>query len=122
MRIALPGSHSQGLITAKTQRGGGDDGTNFPDERRPAISLINLFMAARNALIERQRCRHTYNALMALDDRSLADIGMQRAQIPAIVEAMYDRTKLRPVAPPRLGHPLGSSVRSDGRLGASRKY
>ena len=49
------------------------------------MSLMNLFVAVRNALIEQRRCRHTYNELMALDDRSLADIGIHRSQISGLV-------------------------------------
>ena len=64
------------------------------------MSLMNLFVAVRNALIEQRRCRHTYNELMALDDRSLADIGMHRSQLPAIVEDMCQGAELHPAAAP----------------------
>jgi uncharacterized protein YjiS (DUF1127 family) len=50
------------------------------------MSLINLFVAARNGLTEWRRRQRAYDELMALDDRSLADIGLHRSQIPAIVE------------------------------------
>lgn len=50
------------------------------------MSLINLFVAARNAIKDHRRRQRTYAELMALDDRSLADIGIHRSQIPAIVE------------------------------------
>jgi uncharacterized protein YjiS (DUF1127 family) len=50
------------------------------------MSLINLFVAARNALREWRRRQRAYHELMALDDRSLADIGIHRSQISAIVE------------------------------------
>jgi uncharacterized protein YjiS (DUF1127 family) len=45
------------------------------------MSLINLFVAARNAMARRQRQRRAIDELLALDDRSLADIGIHRSQI-----------------------------------------
>lgn len=50
------------------------------------MSLINLFVAARNALAKRRQRRRVMDELMALDDRSLADIGIHRSQIPGVVE------------------------------------
>jgi uncharacterized protein YjiS (DUF1127 family) len=50
------------------------------------MSVLNLFVAARDALVERRRRHRAYAELAALDDRSLADIGIHRSQIPAIVE------------------------------------
>jgi uncharacterized protein YjiS (DUF1127 family) len=50
------------------------------------MSLINLFVAARNALAARRQRRRAMDDLMALDDRSLADIGIHRSQIPGVVE------------------------------------
>ena len=67
------------------------------------MSLINLFVAARNAVAERQRRRRAYDELTALDDRSLADIGIHRSQIPAMVEAMYQSVHADPVNAPALG-------------------
>ena len=52
------------------------------------MSLINLFVAARDALVARQQRRRAMENLMALDDRSLADIGIHRSQIPGLVEGM----------------------------------
>ncbi|HZW51446.1 MAG TPA: DUF1127 domain-containing protein [Rudaea sp.] len=49
------------------------------------MSLINLLVSARQALVQhRQRCR-AFDELMSLDDRALADIGIHRSQIPALV-------------------------------------
>ena len=95
-------SHGGTATPAEAQcwEDGGD--AIFPGETRPARSLINLFMAVRNALIEQRRRRRTYDELMALDDRALADIGMHRSQLPAIVETMYEGSKLRPVDAPAL--------------------
>ena len=55
--------------------------------------LINLFIAARNAFAAWQRRRRAYDELMALDDRSLADIGIRRSEIPAVVEGFHERTR-----------------------------
>ena len=52
------------------------------------MSLINLFVAVRNAVAQRQRRRRAMDELMALDDRSLADIGIHRTQIPGVVEGL----------------------------------
>ena len=49
------------------------------------MPLINLFVAARRAVADWRRRQRAYHELMALDDRSLADIGIRRSQIPAIV-------------------------------------
>ena len=49
------------------------------------MSLMNLFVAARSAIARRRQRRRAYDELMALDDRSLADIGLHRSQIPAMV-------------------------------------
>ena len=46
---------------------------------------VNLFAAAREAFAQWRRRERAYNELMALDDRSLADIGINRAEIPALI-------------------------------------
>jgi len=102
MQIARPSSHDHAATPAETQRLEDSGGVSFRDERRPAMSLINVFVAVRNALIGGRRRRRDYDQLMALDDRSLADIGMHRSQLPAIVEAMYRCVALCPVAAPAL--------------------
>jgi uncharacterized protein YjiS (DUF1127 family) len=53
------------------------------------MSLINLFVAARNGFSEWRKRAHAYDELMALDDRSLADIGIHRSQISGIVEGTH---------------------------------
>ena len=50
------------------------------------MSLINLFIAARNAFARWREQQRAYAELIALDDRSLADIGIHRSQIPSLVE------------------------------------
>jgi uncharacterized protein YjiS (DUF1127 family) len=58
------------------------------------MSLINLFDKARGALARwRQRLR-AYDELALLDDRLLADIGVHRSQIPAIVERLDEAAQL----------------------------
>ena len=52
------------------------------------MSLINLIVAARSALAKQREKRRAYHELLALDDRSLADIGLHRSQIPAMVEGV----------------------------------
>ena len=52
------------------------------------MSLINLFVEARDALARRRQERRAMDELMALDDRSLADIGIHRSQIPGVVEGL----------------------------------
>ena len=51
--------------------------------------IISLFAAARHAVAEWRRRQQAYGELMSLDDRSLADIGIRRAEIPAIVEGRH---------------------------------
>ena len=54
------------------------------------MSLINLFVAAKTAFKQARQRQRAYNELMALDDRALADIGIHRSQIPAIVEGWHE--------------------------------
>ena len=52
------------------------------------MAFVNLVAAGWNQLTEWRRREQAYAELMSLDDRSLADIGIHRSQIPAIVEGM----------------------------------
>lgn len=54
------------------------------------MSLINLFIAARSAIAGWRQRQRAYGELMALDDRSLADIGIRREDIRAVVEGFHD--------------------------------
>src|SRR5271154_4955247 len=67
------------------------------------MSLINLFVAARSAIARWRQRQRAYGELMALDDRSLADIGIHRSQIPAIAE----KYSAPPHTPPMRDPPLG---------------
>jgi uncharacterized protein YjiS (DUF1127 family) len=55
--------------------------------------VVNLLAAAQNALSDWRRKQQAYAELSALDDRSLADIGINRAQIPAIVEGLHEASQ-----------------------------
>ena len=59
------------------------------------MSLINSIIAGgiatSRAFADWRQRRRAYADLMALDDRSLADIGVHRSQIRALVEGGHDR-------------------------------
>ena len=57
--------------------------------------IVSLFAAARHAFAEWRRKQRAYTELMALDDRALADIGIRRSEIPAIVEGAHDASNKR---------------------------
>jgi uncharacterized protein YjiS (DUF1127 family) len=68
--------------------------------RSKTMSLINLFVAARNAWSGWRARQRAYGELMALDDRSLADIGIRRSDIPAIIEGFHEKARGEPVEAP----------------------
>jgi uncharacterized protein YjiS (DUF1127 family) len=51
--------------------------------------LLNLLASARNAMAEWRRRERAYGQLMALDDRSLADIGIRRSEIASLVHGVH---------------------------------
>lgn len=61
------------------------------------MSFLNLFISAGKAISAWRRQRRAYDELMALDDRSLADIGIRRSEIRAILAA--DRKAARSAMP-----------------------
>ncbi len=73
------------------------------------MSLINLFVSARSALARWRRQRLAYDELMSLDDRSLADIGIHRSQIPALVEAAEAPARRRPEPDPVVASAFGAA-------------
>jgi uncharacterized protein YjiS (DUF1127 family) len=58
------------------------------------MSLINLFVSARDALASRRQRQRAYGDLAMLDDRSLADIGLHRSQLPAMVDGYHNAVEL----------------------------
>ncbi len=58
------------------------------------MSLMNLLVATRTAIAGWRQRQRAYGELMALDDRSLADIGIRREEIRAVVEGYHDDTRL----------------------------
>ena len=58
------------------------------------MSVVSILVAARAALAERRERRRAYEELAALDDRSLADIGLHRSQLPGMVESLYESMEL----------------------------
>ena len=77
------------------------------------MSLINLFVAARTAITKWRQRQRAYGELMALDDRSLSDIGIRRSQIPAVVEGFHDSPSLA-LAP--------ALVRSQAQLAGDHRW
>jgi uncharacterized protein YjiS (DUF1127 family) len=57
------------------------------------MSIVNLFVSAGRAFSEWRRRERAYAELMALDDRCLADIGIRREQIRALVEGKESRER-----------------------------
>lgn len=62
------------------------------------MSIVNLFVSAGRAFANWRRRERAYAELMALDDHCLADIGIRREQIRALVEGKDVRG--RPAANP----------------------
>jgi uncharacterized protein YjiS (DUF1127 family) len=50
------------------------------------MSILNLLISAGHVLAERGRRQRAYQELIALDDHALADIGIHRSQIGALLE------------------------------------
>jgi uncharacterized protein YjiS (DUF1127 family) len=50
------------------------------------MSAVNLLISAGRRFSEWRHRQQTYAELMALDDHSLADIGLHRSQIASLVE------------------------------------
>jgi uncharacterized protein YjiS (DUF1127 family) len=53
------------------------------------MSVLNLLNSAWQAIADWRRRERAYAELMALDDHSLADIGIRRSDIRAICEGSY---------------------------------
>ena len=81
------------------------------------MSLINLLVAARSALAQHRQRRRAFDELMALDDRALADIGLYRSQIPALVAGVTPAAG--PDAEP---DPVVAAVFGSHRLATGRPF
>lgn len=64
------------------------------------MSVVNFLVSVGKAFSEWRRREHAYSELMGLDDHSLADIGLHRSQIGALVDGM--RIPDPPLPPMRL--------------------
>jgi len=65
------------------------------------MSVVNFLISVGNAFSEWRRREHAYSELMALDDHSLADIGIHRSQIGALVGGVrLPDPPLTPMRPP----------------------
>jgi uncharacterized protein YjiS (DUF1127 family) len=53
------------------------------------MSVLNLLVSAREAFANWRRRERDYVELMALDDHSLADIGIRRSQIRDLCDGFY---------------------------------
>ena len=58
------------------------------------MSIVNILVAARAALADRRDRNRMHEELAALDDHSLADIGLHRSQLPGMVERLYESLEL----------------------------
>jgi uncharacterized protein YjiS (DUF1127 family) len=66
------------------------------------MSMVNLLISAGRAFSQWRRREQTYAELMALDDHSLADIGLHRSQIGALVDGVrVPDPSLLPISFPR---------------------
>ena len=78
------------------------------------MSLINLFAAARSAIANRRQRLRAIDELNALDDRSLADIGLHRSQLRNLVMSFDEAVQVE--AAPFAG-PTAAFRQSGGRSG-----
>ena len=58
------------------------------------MSIVNILVAARAALADRRDRNRMHEELAALDDHSLADIGLHRSQLPGMVARLYESLEL----------------------------
>lgn len=75
------------------------------------MSLINLLVSARDALAQHRQRRRAFDELMSLDDRALADIGIHRSQIPALIAGIAPVAGVDTTAEPALGPVFNCSPR-----------
>ena len=56
--------------------------------------VLNLMVSAWKAFADWRRRERAYDELMALDDHSLADIGIRRSDIRAVCEGSFAQSQL----------------------------
>jgi uncharacterized protein YjiS (DUF1127 family) len=69
--------------------------------------FADLFVAVKRALAERRRQREEQAELLALDEHTLADIGLRRAQIAGIIYGEAEQ--------PPAHRPAGRAMRTQHR-------
>ena len=65
------------------------------------MSVVNLLISAGRRFSAWRHRQQAYAELMALDDHSLADIGLHRSQVAALVEGR----RIAPSSPPPVPYP-----------------
>lgn len=63
------------------------------------MSVFNLMISVWKAFADWRRRERAYAELMALDDHSLADIGIRRSDIRAICEGSYKADRVAALVP-----------------------
>ncbi len=82
------------------------------------MSIVNMFVAARTALVDRRDRRRAYEELAALDDHSLADIGLHRSQLDGTIERLFESIELD--AAPSSVRPLARRI--DAGLSSAQNW
>ena len=82
------------------------------------MSIVSILVAMRAALADRRDRNRIHEELAALDDHSLADIGLHRSQLPGMVERLYESIELD-AAPPSIRK---SARRGDAGSSATQQW
>ena len=82
------------------------------------MSIVNMLVAARAALADRRDRNRMHGELAALDDYSLADIGLHRSQLRGMVERLYESVELD-AAPPSVQN---VARRTEANLSAAQQW
>jgi uncharacterized protein YjiS (DUF1127 family) len=76
--------------------------------------IASLLAAVQHAFAEWRRRQQAYAELMSLDDRSLADIGIRRSEIPAIVEGYHEASQTPKEREPGFASPFATRKLAGG--------
>ena len=71
------------------------------------MPFLNLFVSAGKAFSDWRRRERAYADLMALDDHALADIGICRSEIRAVLAADRKAARSKTQAPSQQPAPVG---------------